>query len=256
MGFADINALITFRNANAETPIKAVFMVYNRPAYAIIARKSRGVEKPSDLNGKKLGAADSAFAQWKIFAKANGIDTAKVVIENIGIPVRGPMLAAGQVDAVTGLSFSSYVNLKDRGVPVNDIIVLLMADHGVDLYGNAIIVNPKFAAAKPQVVKAFLRAFQKGLIETIRSPASAVQSVLKRNDQAQKPVELERLRIAIKDNILTGEVKANGFGRIDTARFNKSIDQLALTTTFKSRPKPSDIFDASFLPPVTKPKTR
>ena len=83
-------------------------------------------------------------------------------IENVGFPVREPMLAAGQVDAIIGFSFSSFINLKDRGVPVDDIVVLLMADYGVDLYGNAIIVNPKFAAEKPEAVKDFLTRLRQG----------------------------------------------------------------------------------------------
>jgi NitT/TauT family transport system substrate-binding protein len=252
MGFGDINSLIKFRDANPGTPIKAVFMVYNRPPFAVVGRKSRGVFSPKDLEGKKLGApaADGAYAQWPIFVQANGIDASKVTIENIGFPVREPMLAAGQVDAITGFSFSSFINLKDRGVPVEDIVVLLMADYGVNLYGNAIIVNPKFAAEHPDAVKGFLRAFVKGLKETVKSPASAVDSVLKRNDMAKKDVEIERLKIAIRDNIVTPEVKANGFGGIDSARFERAIDQIALTYKFKAKPKPDDIFDASYLPPA------
>src|SRR6188474_362293 len=184
MGFGDINSLIKFRDANPGTPIKAVFMVYNKPPFAVVGRKSRGVTGPKDLEGKKLGAPapDGAFAQWKIFVEANKIDASKVTIENVGFPVREPMLAAGQVDAITGFSFSSFINLKDRGVPVDDISVMLMADHGVNLYGNAIIVNPKFAAEKPEAVGKFLNAFLKGLKDTVRNPDSAVASVLKRND--------------------------------------------------------------------------
>src|SRR5882762_9243628 len=198
MGFGDINSLIKFRDQNPNMPIKAVFMVYNRPPFSIVTRKSRGVTLPKDLEGKKLGApaADGAFAQWKIFVQANGIDASKVAIENVGIPIREPMLAAGQVDAITGFSFSSYISLKDRGVPVDDIVLMLMADHGVDLYGNAIIVNAKFAAEKPEAVKGFLRAFLRGLKETVREPARAVESVLRRNDLAKKETELERLRMA------------------------------------------------------------
>src|SRR5580700_4326746 len=216
MGFGDINSLIKFRDQNPTAPIKAVFMVYNRPPFAIVARKSRGVTAPKGLEGKKLGApaADGAFAQWKIFAQANGIDTSKVTIENVGFPVREPMLAAGQVDAITGFSFSSYINLKDRGVPVDDIVVLLMADYGVNLYGNAVMVSPKFAAEHPQAVKGFLRAFLKGLKDTVRDPATAVDSVIKRNDVAKKDVELERLNMALRDNVLTPEVKADGYGGI------------------------------------------
>ncbi len=257
MGFGDINSLIKFRDANPGTPIKAVFMVYNKPPFSIVGRKSRGVVMPKDLEGKKLGApaADGAFAQWKIFTQANDIDAAKVTVENVGFPVREPMLAAGQVDAITGFSFSSYINLKDRGVPVDDITVILMADHGVNLYGNAIIVNPKFAAEKPEAVGKFLNAFLKGLKDTVRNPDSAVASVLKRNDVAKTDLELERLKMARKDNIITPEVKANGYGGIDPARFDKSIEQIALTYDFKNpKPKAADIFDASFLPPAAERK--
>ena len=252
MGFGDINSLIKFRDANPNTPIKAVFMVYNKPPFAIVGRKSRGVSKPKDLEGKKLGAPapDGAYAQWPIFVEANGIDASKVTIENVGFPVREPMLAAGQVDAITGFSFSSFINLKDKGVAVDDISVLLMADYGVNLYGNAIIVNPKFAADNPKAVQGFIKAFLKGLNDTIKDPSTAVDSVLKRNDIAKKPVELERLTMALKDNIVTAETKANGYGGVDAARFAKAIDQIGLTYKWKgTKPALADIFDASYLPP-------
>ena len=250
MGFGDINSLIKFRDQNPNMPIKAVFMVYNRPPFSIVSRKSRGVALPKDLEGKKLGApiADGAFAQWKIFVQANGIDASKVAIENVGIPIREPMLAAGQIDAITGFSFSSYVNLKDRGVPIDDVVVLLMADYGVDLYGNAIIVNQKFATEHPDAVKGFLRAFVKSLKSTVKDPSAAVDSVIKRNDVAKKDVELERLNMALRDNILTPEARAEGLGGVDGVRFDKAIDQISLTYEFKARPKGVDIFDSSSLP--------
>jgi NitT/TauT family transport system substrate-binding protein len=252
IGFGDINALIKFRDQNPGAPVAAVFMVYNRPPFSIVTRKSRGVAKPKDLEGKKLGApaADSAFAQWKIFVKVNGIDAGKVAVENVGSPVGEPMLAAGEVDAITGASFSSYVNLKDRGVPVDDIVVLLMSDYGVNLYGNTIFVNQKFAAQHPDAVKGFLRAFMKGLKDTIQDPAAAVESVVKRNDATRKDVELERLRMALRDNVSTPEVSAHGYGEIDPARFEAAIGQIALTYDFKTKPKPGDIFDPSYLPPL------
>lgn len=251
MGIGDINSLVKFRDANPGVPIKAVYMFYNKPAFSIVGRKSRGVSAPKDLEGKKLGAppADGAYAQWPIFTQANGIDPAKVTIVSVGFPVREPMLASGEVDAITGFSFSSYINLKDRGVPANDITVLLMADHGVNLYGNAVMVNPKFAAEKPEAVRAFLRALTKGIQETIKNPTESVESVVKRNDVAKKDVELERLQMAIRDNIMTDEVKSHGFGAVDFERLDKSIDQIALTYAFKNaKPKGSDIFDSSFLP--------
>jgi NitT/TauT family transport system substrate-binding protein len=256
MGFADINALIKYRDQHPSAPLKAVFVVYNKPPYAVLARRSRGVTEPKNLEGKKLGAptTSSTFGQWPLFAKLNGVEVSKVTIENIATPVRAPMLAAGQLDAVLGFSFRVYVDLKDRGVPVDDIVLLPMANYGLKLYGNAIIVNSKFAAEKPEAVKAFLHAFLKGMKETIRRPADAVESIVKRDDAAKREVELERLRMAIRDNILTPEVRADGFGAVAATRMEEAIEQIALTYTFKAKPKPEDIFDASFLPPAAERK--
>ena len=249
MGFGDINALIRLRDQRPGMP-KPVFIVYNRPPFAILARKSRGIATPKDLEGKRLGApaGDGAYAQWPVFVKTTGIDASKVTIDTIGFAVREPMLAAGQVDGIFGFSFSTLISVKARGVPVEDIIMLRMADHGVVLYGNAIMVNPKFAAEKPEAVKGFLRAFLKGLKDTVKDPAVAIDSVLKRNDAARRDIELERLNMAIADNILTPEVKANGYGEADADRLERAIDQIALTYSFKTRPKPEDVFDESFLP--------
>ena len=257
VGFCDINLLVKYRDNPRNLPVKAVMMVYDTPAFSIVSLKKNGIAKPKDLEGKTLGApaADGAYAQWKIFVQANGIDASKVKIENVGFPVREPMLQSGQVDAITGFSFSSFINLKSMNVPVDDIVVMLMADYGVNLYGNTIIVNPKFAADKPDAVKGFLRAFVKGLRDTVKDPSTAVDSVIKRNDVAKKPIELERLNMALKDNIVTAEVKVNGYGAVDKDRLAKAIDQIAITYEFKNgKPSAADAFDSSFLPSAAERK--
>ena len=251
MALADINAVARFRDQNPGAPVKAVFMVYNKPPYAVVARKSRGITSPKDLEGKRIGAppGEMASALWPAFAKLNGIDVAKVKVDTLAAAVREPMLAAGQIDAVTGTSFAAYLNLKERGVPLDDLVVLLMADYGLPLYGDAIIVNTAFAASNPEAVKGFLRAYLKSLRETIRTPTRAVESVLKRNDSANKEIELERLRMAIRDNIVTEEVQANGLGGVDPERLARGIELLTQSFKLKAKIEPSDFFDASFLPP-------
>ena len=251
MALADINTLIRYRDQHPSSPLKAVFMLYNKPPFAIVARRSRGITEPKQLEGKKLGTPPVGVTfEWPLFAKLNNVDAAKVTIETIGFPVRAPMLAAGQIDAALGYSFRLYVDLKDRGVPVDDIVLMPMADYGLKLYGNTIIINPKFAAEKPEAVRGFLRAFLQGLKEIVHRPAEAVDSIMRRDDTVKREVELERLRMAIRDNIVTPEVKANGFGAVDFARLAESIDQIGLVYTFKAKPKAEDIFDQSFLPPA------
>ena len=104
MGLADINTLIKYRDQHPSPPVRAVFMVYNKPPFAIVARRSRGITEPKQLENKKLGAPPTGitFGEWPLFAKLNNIDMSKVTIETIAIPVRAPMLAAGQIDAALG----------------------------------------------------------------------------------------------------------------------------------------------------------
>jgi NitT/TauT family transport system substrate-binding protein len=253
MGFGDVNSLIRFRDENPEADLKAVMMIYDRPPFAIIGRKSRGITKEvSSLEDKKFGApaADAAFAQWPILKAVNNIDDSEIKMVNVGFPVREPMLAQGEVDAVFGYSMSSYINLKARGVPADDIVVLLMNDYGVELYGNAIIISEKFAREKPEAVKGVLRAIAKGIRDTVSDPAAAVDSVIKRNDVAKKDVELERLKMNLEQNVVTPYVKANGFGGIDRERFNRALDQIGVAFKYKNKPTVDDVFTDAYLPPA------
>jgi NitT/TauT family transport system substrate-binding protein len=194
-------------------------------------------------------AADGAFAQWPIFKSVNGLDDGAMKFENVGFAVREPMLAAGEVDAVFGFSFSVFMNLQSRGVPADDIVLMLMSDHGVELYGNVLMVSSKFAADHPEAVKGFIRALAKGLRDTVKDPAAAIATVTQRNDVAKPDVERERLKLALAQNFLTPWVKANGYGGIDKARFAKAIDQIGLTFNFKTKPRVEDVFTEAFLPP-------
>jgi NitT/TauT family transport system substrate-binding protein len=251
MAFGDINSLIKFRDNPDNAKVKAVAMIYDTPAFAIVSLKQNGIAKPKDLEGKVLGAPapDGAFAQWPIFVKANGIDASKVKIENVGFPVREPMLAKGDVQAITGFSFSSFMNLKAQNIPADDIVVMLMRDFGLDLYGNVLMASPKLMADNPKVVAAFVRATLKGWQETIKDPATAVKAVIAKNQIANEAVELERLRMAISQNVVTKSVEANGLGAVDMARLSKSIDQLGDAFAYKNKPKAEDVFTAEFLPP-------
>ena len=248
----DINALIRFRDRSDAAPVKAVFVLFNTAPYAVVARKSRGIHALSDIEGKTLGVAegDLSIRLWPALARKNGIKIAAVKQEHFGAAVREPMLSAGQVDAVSGFSYLSAVNLRDRGVPAGDLAVFRYADHGCEAYGFAVIVNPAFAANHPEAVKGFLRAVVAGTHLAIQQPERAVEEVVSRMDGGSPELELERLHTVIRDNILTGEVQRDGIGGIEPARLERSIDQIAEGFKFQKRPSAADIFDDTFLPPL------
>ncbi|MYK30962.1 MAG: ABC transporter substrate-binding protein [Boseongicola sp. SB0670_bin_30] len=250
VGFADINSLIKFLDQNPGAPVTAVMMVYDKPPFAVVGRKSLGVSEPKDLEGRILGAPppDGAWAQFPAFASANGLDVDKITVEPVGFPTREPMLAEGNVAAVTGFSFSSFLNLVRLGVPEDDISTILMADYGLALYGNAIIVNTDFAAANPDVIGGFLTAIVAGWRDAIADPAKAIESLIARNPAADAALEQRRLQLAIDANVVTDYTSANGMGGIDDARMAKALEQLAETYDFQSAPDASLYFTDAYLP--------
>jgi NitT/TauT family transport system substrate-binding protein len=102
MGFGDINSLIKFRDANPARRSR-------RCSWSTTSRRSRSsAQEPRRVGAEgsrrqeaRRAAADGAYAQWPIFTQANGIDASKVTIVSVGFPVREPMLASGEVDAIT-----------------------------------------------------------------------------------------------------------------------------------------------------------
>jgi NitT/TauT family transport system substrate-binding protein len=250
IAIADFDALIRFRDNTDAPQLKAIFIVFNRTPYALVARRSRGVATLADMPGKTLGVAegDLAVRLWPAVAKQNGIDLSQVKIERMAAAVRGPMLSAGQVDATTGLSYGTAVDLRDRGVPAGDLMVFQFADYGCDSYGQAVIVSPQFIAAHADAAAGFVRALISGIRLTIEDPARAVDTVLGQMDGGARDVELERLRTVLGDNVVTPEVKRAGLGAVDQQRFDTSVQQIAVDHKFRKTPVMADIFDPSFLP--------
>lgn len=250
IGFADINSVMRFLDQNPGAPVTAVMMVYDKPPFAIVGRVSQGVSVPADLEGHVLGAPppDGAWAQFPIFAAENDLDVSAITVEDVGFPTREPMLAGGEVDAVTGFSFSSTLNLIRLGVPEEDISVILMADHGVELYGNAIIVNTDFAEANPEAVTGFLTAVAQGWQAAIADPSAAIETLIEYNPAADPALEERRLMMAIEANVMTDWVVANGMGGIDPARMATAIDQTRTVYEFVSEPDADVIFSDAYLP--------
>ena len=250
LGFADINSLIKFLDQNPGAPVTAIMMIYDKPPFAVIGRKSLGIKSPADLPGSVLGAPppDGAWAQFPSFAKANGLDMNKIKVEPVGFPTREPMLAEGKVSSVTGYSFSSFLNLVRLGVPEDDITTILMADHGLKLYGNAIIVNTDFASSNAKVVKSFLGAVGKGWKDAVSNPSSAIEALVKRNPAADKNLEERRFNLALSGNVMTDYVLKNGMGNIDKARFEAAIAQLSETYKYKTKPDSKLYFTDVYLP--------
>ncbi|MBY4599909.1 ABC transporter substrate-binding protein [bacterium BD-1] len=250
MGFADLAALMEFHANNPDAPNKpvAVMMVYNNTPAAVFTLKKSGLTKPADLSGKKLGAPvfDAGRRGFPVFAKANGVKDVNWV--SMDPPLRETMLVRGDVDAITGFGFTSLLNLEARGVKAQDVILMPYADHGVKLYGNAIIVGQKLLKENPNAVKAFLSAFAKGAKEVMANPAASIEHVKARDGIVNVPMETRRLQLAIESVIASPDARAEGFGQIVPSRLSLMASQVSDAYGTKTRVNPDAVWNGSFLP--------
>ncbi len=253
MGFADLAALMEFHANNPDAPNKpvAVMMVYNNTPAAVLALKKSGIAKPSDLNGKKLGAPvfDAGRRAFPIFEKANNVSN--VAWTAMDPPLRETMLVRGDIDAITGFSFTSLLNLEARGVKTEDIVVLPYSQHGVKLYGNVIVAGEEFLKKNPEAVKAFLRAFTKGVKDVIADPKAATATVKERDGIVNADLELRRLKLALDQTVLTPDAKAEGFGDVNAGRLALMASQVSDAFATKERVNAAAVWNGSFLPGVT-----
>ena len=251
MGFADLAALMEFHANNPDAPNKpvAVMMVYNNTPSAVLALKKSGIKTVADLSGKKLGAPgfDAGRRAFPIFAKANGVSNVTWV--TMDPPLRETMLARGEVDAITGFSFTSLLNLEARGVKTDDVVVLPYATHGVKLYGNVIVASPKLIKENPQAVKAFLSAFVKGAKEVMSNPDPAIDAVKARDGIINVDLEKRRLRLAIDAVVASADARAEGFGTVVPGRLALMASQVSDAFATKSRVDPAAVWTDEFLPP-------
>jgi NitT/TauT family transport system substrate-binding protein len=250
MGFADLAALMEFHANNPDAPNKpvAVMMVYNNTPASVMALKKSGIKGPADLNGKKLGAPvfDAGRRAFPIFQKANGISAVNWTA--MDPPLRETMLARGDVDAITGFTFTSLLNLEARGVKAEDVVVLQYPDYGVKLYGNVVIANPKLVRENPQAIKAFLSAFAKGAKEVMARPEAAIADVKARDGIINTELETRRLKLAIDTVINSADARAEGFGQVNPGRLSLMASQVSDAFGTKTRVNPDAVWNGSFLP--------
>lgn len=250
MGFADLASLMEFHANNPDAPNKpvAVMVVYNNTPASVMSLKKTGIKTPADLNGKKLGAPgfDAGRRAFPIFSKANNVSSVQWI--SMDPPLRETMLARGDVDAITGFTFTSLLNLEARGVKAEDVAILPYADYGVKLYGNVVIVSPKLIKENPAAIKSFLKAFTKGAKDVMANPAAAINDVKARDGILNVPLETRRLQLAIDTVINSPDARAEGFGQLKGPRLALMASQVSDAFGTKTRVNPDAVWNGSFLP--------
>jgi NitT/TauT family transport system substrate-binding protein len=251
IGVGDISTLVEFASRRPEIAPKAVFILHNRSPQAVITIKANGIARLADLHGRILGQTqtDAASRMFPALASIAGLDLSRIELRQFSPQLRDTMLLTKQVDAVTGFDSTVVLNLKANGVAVDDVRVIYYADNGLDVYGNAFLINPAFLHANADAVKAFVGAAVRGWREAIADPKGAAESLGKHNNLARLDIEAERLAWLANHQIVTPQTRKDGLGAYDPNRLAQNIELVAKAFGLARLPQVSEIYDDRFLPP-------
>jgi NitT/TauT family transport system substrate-binding protein len=253
-GFGDVNAIIQNASTKPADAPTMVYMIYNQPPFGIVLKANSPIKTPKDLEGKKLGGPTGSATTrlFPVFAKLNGVDASKVEVLNMAPNLQEQMLVQDQVHGSMIFTATSYMNLVGMKLdPDKDFRWMNFGDYGVDIYSNGVMVSPKMLKDNPTAVRGLVKAINKALMDTIANPDAAIDALMKREPLLNREVEKRRLQYAFKNLMLSKEAAEIGFGDIKDDRMTKAIGYVGEAYGLTTLPKADQVFNRSFLPPVS-----
>jgi len=239
LGFADTAAVILGRG-NDQIPTKLVAIVYAKPPHAIFVLKDSGINKPKDLEGKKL--ADTAFSAvpklFAAYAKAAQIDPTKVTWLVATADALPAMLTTGRADGIG--QFTVGEPLLAKAAAPKQVLALSYADVGLDIYSNGIIASDSLIQSNPGLVRRFVTATVQGLKDAIADPSEAGRIMHKYHPEVDAG-------IATAETKIVGTLTGQPLGVIDPDRVEKSLEIVSSAYTLKYPVKPEEIFATGFV---------
>ena len=200
-GFGDVNAIIQNASTKPQEAPVMVYMMWNQPPFAIVAKKGSGIKTIKDFEGHTLGGAQGTPTTrlLPVFVRKNRLEGEKIKISNMAPNLQEPMLIKGDIDAALVFNITSYFNLVlNRQDPDKDYKWFSFGDYGLDLYSNGVMVSRKLLASNPKAVAGLVRAVNKGAIAVAKDQNAGMKAALNYDNLINVAVEKRRLQYLLR----------------------------------------------------------
>ncbi len=137
--------------------IQAIASIANVDYAFVIGRKDHGIEKASDLKGKKIGVVRGTILEFQLgrFLELNKVNPADVTLVHSTLPQAASAILNGEVDAV--MSIPPFTTSIQEQLGPN--AVLWPAQNSQPFY-SLVLANHEWIKAHPKTVERFLSAMK------------------------------------------------------------------------------------------------
>ena len=171
--FALVSGDVVLSARAQAIPIVYVMEWWQKYPIAVVSKTSANISEPSDMVGRRIGLPGLFGANYVGYSgllAVNNIAPDSVELEEIGFN-QIEVLLTDRVDAVVVYTNNEPLQLRALGEEIN---VIEVADY-IDMVGNGLVTSEQFAAENPERVRGFLRAFMRGLSDTLADPDEAYE---------------------------------------------------------------------------------
>ncbi|MEI8146536.1 MAG: ABC transporter substrate-binding protein [Alphaproteobacteria bacterium] len=248
--FADITGMPELAQRSPDAIPLAVFNVFRTTPASVVTWARDGITKPADLVGKTLGGpiTDNGFRLFPVFFKQNGLDPSTVSFVNMDLRLREQAFVRREVMGITGFDSTIWLNLKLLGVKREDISIMNYSAHGLDIYGNTVLVSRRFVRDHEAAIPGFLRAVARSWREAARDPKTASETLTRIDSLIRADIEEERFRWVLQHQVLTPETASVGLGPIDRGRMQRGLDLIGQAFGVTSRLDLDRIWTDKYMP--------
>lgn len=181
--------------ASRGLTITVVGRLVEHPLSVLLFLKGKGIEKPSDLEGKRIGYTVPGMMDilTEAFAKINGIKRYEPI--NVGFAIV-QSLVADKVDAIMG-PYKNYetVELEDRGYKAG---YFELNEWGIPDYDELVFIcGSKALKEKRGAVTGFIRAIDRAIVKTRQNPDAALQRYFEAVPEAPRAMETRAFKITL-----------------------------------------------------------
>lgn len=252
MGQADIGPVIRFMAENPSSDLVIVGIWGDRSLLSVTVRADGAVKDPKDLEGKTLAAPESDGGRqlFPAFAKAAGIDLAKVNWMTVTSELREVMLVQKKAEGITGAFTSTGMSLKALGLDVPQQRVMFYRDSGVELLGYCYLTTRRYLAANPEAVKGALKALYRSLVYANANRAESIAVLKKVEPLTDVAIETERQAIAFDQHMISDHVTRNGLSVVDPARLERVLRTIEAAYNLPPRLSADRVYTEAYLPPI------
>jgi NitT/TauT family transport system substrate-binding protein len=249
---ADINPVIKFIAENPQAGLVVIGVYGDRSLLCATVRADGPIRTPKDLEGRTLAAPDTDAGRqiFPTFARAAGVDAARVNWLTVRPELRETMLVQGRADGITGAATSTGLSLKALGMDWPAQRIMYYRDYGLPLYGSCYLTTRAYAERNPALVRAMLAGLYRSLIHAYRNPEEAIANLKRVEPLTDVAIEAERQQVSFNEMTLSDHVRANGMSVVDPARMQRAIAAVEEAYGMAARLKVEDMYTDAYLPPV------